>query len=590
VGREAAPGPWHDALGGRRMEATDTGPAAVVSTPGRPRAAGSVYSILGAIALCALAPGCTYHRLQINTAKQAQTVIDLQYQQVLDNLAMFYLNRAALPSLVTLKTGASQVGDTGTLGFLGVTGNKGTFGNSPTIAGTRTIVDQWSSSPVTDDNNLLLLSKAFQSALGDHQWISEDDANDLAHDLSAQIGTTSDISVDRDTLNSIINPSVLSGVLARLTTPDRVRRNPPPGTPEADDLRKEEDAELRTLGQRLAKVNEAINSGVTSTLDEKILVESYVFPDGDRLAVRLMPVVNANDDIPEQGKDLVNLVIVAKVGQALHFGYDLRLMSWGDGSGVPTSGTNLVIVGTDHNGLLHIRIFDATGKNVMDTDETKLPATQAGAILTFKQRLPGLSPPLVLTDAEKAQLIREATSIAGQTLHFRIFDGDGVKVVDKDEGELREQAQQVEDLKKQLEILWPPHELTRSDKDRIIIKVGSIFGATTRLRRHFVPAEESATGLAKETIYRINDVQKTIDEIHPGWLRWGPEKPKDACYAGHACFCGQECYVWVCPDGLEELSKFTRAVLKIGTTFKDVQVVTAPSGIQFAPALTNTPR
>ena len=127
---------------------------------------------LSMLALFALVPGCTHHRLEINTVKQAETVVDLEYRQILDNLAMFCLNPEALPSLVMLKTGASQVGDTGTLGFLGVAGlttstpSVTTFGSSPTITGTRTIVDQWGSSPVTDDNNLLLLRKAFRCRPG----------------------------------------------------------------------------------------------------------------------------------------------------------------------------------------------------------------------------------------------------------------------------------------------------------------------------------------------------------------------------------------------------------------------------------------
>ncbi len=91
-------------------------------------------------------------------------------------------------------------------------------------------------------------------------------------------------------------------------------------------------------------------------------------------------------------------------------------MFWGDGSGVPTSAKNLVIVGADNNGLLHIRIFDAGGNRVTDTDETKLPSTQAGAITTLKQQLPGLLPPHKLTSAEMAQVIAEATLIVGQTL------------------------------------------------------------------------------------------------------------------------------------------------------------------------------
>ena len=108
-------------------------------------------------------------------------------------------------------------------------------------------------------------------------------------------------------------------------------------------------------------------------------------------------------------------------------------------SGLPTSGKNLVIAGTDNSGLLHIRIFDANGV-LTDTFETKdssdlaldlvtadasgtvlsdkpessLPI-QANAITTLKQQLPGLLPPHVLTVAETAQVLGEVTSIVGQT-------------------------------------------------------------------------------------------------------------------------------------------------------------------------------
>src|SRR5262249_16851646 len=80
-------------------------------------------------------------------------------------------------------------------------------------------------------------------------------------------------------------------------------------------------------------------------------------------------------------------------------GLALRLMSWRDGSWVPTSGNNVVMVGTDNNGLLHIRIFDAAGRRTADSNETQLPA-RAAAIATLKQQLPGLLPPHVLTEAE----------------------------------------------------------------------------------------------------------------------------------------------------------------------------------------------
>jgi hypothetical protein len=61
-------------------------------------------------------------------------------------------------------------------------------------------------------------------------------------------------------------------------------------------------------------------------------------------------------------------------------------------------------------------------------------------------------------------------------LHFRIFDGDGKMVVDTNEKQLMEQVRAIEDLRNQLESLWPPHELTGSEKARVITAVTSIVG------------------------------------------------------------------------------------------------------------------
>jgi hypothetical protein len=101
------------------------------------------------------------------------------------------------------------------------------------------------------------------------------------------------------------------------------------------------------------------------------------------------------------------------LGQLLRDRFDLRLISWGDGSGVPKSGKKLVVIGVDKNDLLHIRIFDAGGKGVMDTDETKLSSAQAVAISTLKHEIPGLLPPHELTGANKARVIRKVRSIVG---------------------------------------------------------------------------------------------------------------------------------------------------------------------------------
>lgn len=102
------------------------------------------------------------------------------------------------------------------------------------------------------------------------------------------------------------------------------------------------------------------------------------------------------------------------LGQLLREQFDLRLMSWGDGSRVPISGSQLVIIGVDNNDLLHIRIFDARGKGVLDTNETKLSEVQAVAIATLKRALAGLLPSQELTGARKAQVMRKVRSIVGR--------------------------------------------------------------------------------------------------------------------------------------------------------------------------------
>ena len=83
-------------------------------------------------------------------------------------------------------------------------------------------------------------------------------------------------------------------------------------------------------------------------------------------------------------------------------------------------------------------------------------------------------------------------------LHFRIFDGDGKVVVDTDEKRLTDQAQQIENLRKQLESLWPPHGLTSSEKDRVVTAVTSIAGHTPSkpVLASWMGGDDVATGKA----------------------------------------------------------------------------------------------
>jgi hypothetical protein len=95
--------------------------------------------------------------------------------------------------------------------------------------------------------------------------------------------------------------------------------------------------------------------------------------------------------------------------------FDLQLISWGDGQRVPNSGRDQVIVGTDNNERLHVRVFDRDGNRVTYTDETSLPPARAEAMMALKRRVPGLLPPRVPSDDEWKQVRSEVKLIVGQT-------------------------------------------------------------------------------------------------------------------------------------------------------------------------------
>ncbi len=69
---------------------------------------------------------------------------------------------------------------------------------------------------------------------------------------------------------------------------------------------------------------------------------------------------------------------------------------------------------------------------------------------------------------------RIIVAAVNQVLHFRIFDLEGKRVVDADETTLKGQATQIAELRNQLQTLWSPHDLTRSEKGSVISAVTAI--------------------------------------------------------------------------------------------------------------------
>jgi hypothetical protein len=85
--------------------------------------------------------------------------------------------------------------------------------------------------------------------------------------------------------------------------------------------------------------------------------------------------------------------------------------------------------------------------------------------------MPSLKNVHAIPTAGRALLVVAAVN---NVLQFRIFDGNGKRVADTDEKKLPAQPHQIENLRKQLESLWPPHELGSGERSSVITAVASL--------------------------------------------------------------------------------------------------------------------
>jgi hypothetical protein len=142
------------------------------------------------IGLAALT-GCTAGRLRQRTIHQGRTLPELQYQQVLDNLAQFATNPSALPWHVNLREGTTQITDSITGGAALDLGPPVTW--FPQLLGSRTAVAQWGMSPVIDATELRLIRIAYRRAHGAPDMPSPEFLNELAHELKDQFASNADL-------------------------------------------------------------------------------------------------------------------------------------------------------------------------------------------------------------------------------------------------------------------------------------------------------------------------------------------------------------------------------------------------------------
>src|SRR5436305_13113188 len=126
------------------------------------------------IGLLASLNGCATHlALRDDTVRTTDTLMDLQYQQVLDNVARFHADPDTLPSFAVASAGTVSVADTAgasvspTYSPTLTTAQQG-GGALPILSllfpftAQRALTENWSLTPITDADNLRRLRCAYR--------------------------------------------------------------------------------------------------------------------------------------------------------------------------------------------------------------------------------------------------------------------------------------------------------------------------------------------------------------------------------------------------------------------------------------------
>ncbi len=161
-----------------------------------------------------LTSGCGHLGLARRTILHGSTLSDMQYQQVLDNLAMFSCNPDALAWHVKITGGVVQLADQGAGGIASNLGGPGILAPSGSLQ--RNVLGQWNIDPVIETEELELLQIAYNKALNPF-----DPDGSIKRDAYAKIcdlANSYHISVSRDIALDMID------VMSEGATPTQTER------------------------------------------------------------------------------------------------------------------------------------------------------------------------------------------------------------------------------------------------------------------------------------------------------------------------------------------------------------------------------
>lgn len=125
------------------------------------------------IGLLSTVAGCTHTVLRNDTRRTTNTLADLEFQQILDNVARFHCNLDTVPSFAVPNAGTVSVSDQAGAGIsptYSPTLTRALQGNGALpilsllfpLTAQRTVTENWSLTPITDAENLRRLRCAYR--------------------------------------------------------------------------------------------------------------------------------------------------------------------------------------------------------------------------------------------------------------------------------------------------------------------------------------------------------------------------------------------------------------------------------------------
>ncbi len=182
----------------------------------------------------------------------------------------------------------------------------------------------------------------------------------------------------------------------------------------------------------------------------------------------------------------------------------------------------------------------------------------------------GMSP---VIDATELRLLR----IAYRRAHGAP-DMPSPKFIDEMTHELKDQFASNVDLRNESELFYEYQSRTNRSAREFDARALTTNDASV-CANHDASVDRSP--LAANVCRKIEMIQEDLAEIHPGWFEFGSKHdvPKDACYVGRS----GNCYTWVRPDGIDELTEFTLTVLKISSLIKETETLISPGSVKFSP-------